>query len=278
MPSLKDLKAQAKTKGIKGYSRLNKAALERALGSVAIPHVAIVKAKPTWRTEVIGDCKLHLGDCREILPTLGKVDAVVTDPPYGIALDTDNLRFSGGNAASIARRGNRVGPANGLPIVGDDQDFDPSLCLIGDEQIIWGWNHYPNKLPRGACNDDAFGSFLSDAEIAYFSRGHGVYCFRDLSNNSIANERQHPTQKPVSLMRWCIDKTRAHTILDPFMGSGTTGVACVKLGRKFIGIEIEPKYFDIACRRIEAAYKQPDFFVNPVSIPKPQQLSLIAAE
>ena len=226
----------------------------------------------------IGDCTLYLGDCREILPTLGKVDAVVTDPPYGIALDPDNTRFSGGDAARVAKRG--VGRAYAAPIVGDDQDFDPSFLLnAAREHIIWGWNNYPDRLPRGAClvwvkrNDEAFGSFLSDAETAWFSRGHGVYCFRDLTNNGITRERAHPTQKPVSLMRWCIERTRGKTILDPFMGSGTTGVACVKLGRKFIGIEIEPKYFDIACKRIEAAYAQPDLFVSPPA-PKPVQTSL----
>jgi site-specific DNA-methyltransferase (adenine-specific)/modification methylase len=238
-----------------------------------------------WREEQIGDCRLILGDCREVLPTLvvsPKGWAIVTDPPYGIALDTDNSRFSGGDVAFVRKRGNKIGPAKGAAIIGDEADFDPSFCLLGEEQIIWGWNHYPDKLPRGAClvwvkrNDDAFGSFLSDAETAYFSRGHGVYCFRDLSNNGITNERQHPTQKPVSLMRWCIEKTRAHTILDPFMGSGTTGVACVKLGRKFIGIEIEPKYFDIACRRIEQAYAQPDLFVAPPA-PKPVQTNLFEA-
>jgi site-specific DNA-methyltransferase (adenine-specific) len=231
---------------------------------------------------IIGDCTLYNCDCRELLPLLPKVDAVVTDPPYGIDLNTDNSRFSGGNVASIAKRGNNVGPAGGASIIGDDKDFDPSLCLLGDEQIIWGWNHYPNKLPRGAClvwvkrNDDAFGSFLSDAETAYFSRGHGVYCFRDLSNNGLTNERQHPTQKPVSLMRWCIEKTRARTILDPFMGSGTTGVACVKLGRKFIGIEIDEKYFEIACKRIRDAYNQPDMFIEAAK-PKAEQLDMLGA-
>ena len=89
-------------------------------------------------------------------------------------------------------------------------------------------------------------------------------------------DRWHPTQKPLALLSWCIEKLpdNAHTILDPFMGSGTTGVACVKLGRKFIGIEIEPKYFDIACKRIRDAYAQPDFFVAPPA-PKPEQLSLL---
>lgn len=229
----------------------------------------------TWREELIGDCRLICADCKDILSTLGKVDAVVTDPPYGIGLDPDKTRFTGG--VMPARRGKT---SVREPVIGDETDFDPSFLLdAAREHIIWGWNNYPDRLPRGAClvwikrNDDAFGSFLSDAETAWFSRGHGVYCFRDLTNNGITHERAHPTQKPVQLMRWCIEKTRAHTILDPFMGSGTTGVACVKLGRKFIGIEIEPKYFDIACRRIEQAYAQPDLFV-PQPQPKPVQASL----
>lgn len=234
-----------------------------------------------WREETIGDCTLINADCLEVLPTLGKVDAVVTDPPYGIGLNTDNLRFSGGKGESRRKRGKLRGPANGVPIYGDDREFNPAPFLIGSAQIIFGWNHFADKLPTGSClvwikrNDDAFGTFLSDAEMAWFSRGHGVYCFRDLSNAGIARERTHPTQKPVSLMEWCIGRlpADAHTILDPFMGSGSTGVACVKLGRKFIGIEIEPKYFDIACKRIEDAYKQGDFFVAPPK--KAEQTSLI---
>ena len=104
------------------------------------------------RIEQIGDATLYLGDCRDILPTLGKVDAVVTDPPYGIRLNTDNSRFSGGNAASVSRRGNGVGPANGKPIANDDAAFDPAFLVELDcPKIIWGWNNYPDKLPRGAC-------------------------------------------------------------------------------------------------------------------------------
>ena len=233
------------------------------------------------REEVIGDCRLILADCRDILPTLPKVDAVVTDPPYGIALNTDNSRFSGGNVASVSRLGNGVGSAGGAPISNDEKPFDPTLitALAGDK-IVWGWNNYPDKLPRGAClvwlkrNDDAFGSFLSDAELAWMSKGHGVYCRRDLSNNAIANDRCQPTQTPVGLMEWCLGFVpRARTILDPFMGSGSTGVACVNLGRAFIGIELEPRYFDIACRRIEEAYKQPRLFDEPP--PKPVQPSLL---
>ena len=229
----------------------------------------------THRIERIGDCELHLADCRELLPTLGHVDAVITDPPYGISLNTNGTRFSGGDTAS--QRG--AGRNYSKPIIGDDSDFDPSPLLIGSEQIIWGWNNFPDKLSKGACLiwikrlDAAFGSFLSDAETAWFSRGHGVYCFRDLSMQAETKTREHPTQKPIPLMTWCIKKTQARLILDPFMGSGSTGVACVKLGRKFIGIEIDPKYFDVACRRIEEAHKQPDMFVSSPS-PKAEQLDL----
>ena len=213
---------------------------------------------------VIGNATLYLGDCREILPTLPKVDAVVTDPPYGVALDTDNSRFSGGDVASISKRGKGVGSASGARIVGDEKDFDPShlLSLHGDK-IIWGWNHFPDRLPRGACLvwlkrfDEAFGTFLSDAELAWMSKGHGVYCRRDLSNTSLAKHRQHPTQKPAGIMEWCLSFIpKATTVLDPYMGSGSTGVACSKAGKSFIGIEIEQKYFDIACERIKAAQDQ----------------------
>jgi len=218
----------------------------------------------------IGRARLACGDCRDILPTLGRVDALVTDPPYGINLKTDNRRFSGGNVASIAKRTNNIGSALGLPIIGDNKPFDPSFLLdLRCDKIIWGWNNYPDKLPRGACliwlkrNDAAFGSFLSDAELAWMSKGHGVYCKRDLSNAAITNDRVHPTQKPVSLMKWCIGFfPKAEAILDPFMGSGTTGVAAVQMGRDFIGIEREPKYFDIACKRIEQAQRQGDLFIE----------------
>jgi len=229
------------------------------------------------REEIIGDCRLILGDCREILPTLGKVDAVVTDPPYGMKWDGTVTVGKNGNGSTGAKAKHY-----GVTIHGDDKPFDPSPFVSLAPSIMWGFNHFPQHLSRGRClvwlkrKDDAFGSFLSDAEIAWCSEGHGVFCFRDQSLMAETMERAHPTQKPVPLMRWCIEQfPNATTILDPFMGSGTTGVACVKLGRKFIGIEIEPKYFDIACRRIEQAMAQPDLFVEQ---PKPaEQLNLLDA-
>ena len=221
---------------------------------------------------------LLLGDCLEVLPMLGAVDAVVTDPPYGIALNTDNNRFSGGHNPS--HRGRFGGTGKGAPIANDHKPFDPSfLTAYGKEQIIWGWHCFPDKLPAGSCLiwikrlDAAFGSFLSDAETAWHSRGHGVYCFRDLSNNAVTKTRAHPTQKPLRLMQWCVAKTRGQTVCDPYMGSGSTALACIAEGRRFIGVELDPQHFDTACRRIEAAYAQPRLFAEPA--PKTEQEPLL---
>ena len=207
-------------------------------------------------------------DCRDILPLLEPVDLVLTDPPYGVAHDTDNSRFSGGTAENMAKRGNGIGSANGQPITNDDKPFNPSFLLAyGESQVIWGWHNFPDKLPPGSCliwlkrYDEAFGSFLSDAETAWMSKGRGVYCRRDLSNNAIANERLHPTQKPCALMKWCLEFfPDANLILDPFMGSGTTLRAAKDLGRKAIGIEIEERYCEIAAKRMAQT-------VMPLDIP-----------
>ena len=201
---------------------------------------------------------IYNGDCREVLPTLETFDLCLTDPPYGIDLNTDNSRFSGGSEKSKARRGSNVGPSKGAPIANDKTEFDPSFLLtVAKDQIVWGWNNYPDKLPRGAClvwvkrNDDAFGSFLSDAELAFVSKGHGVYCRKDLSNNAIALTRDHPTQKPIGLMKWCLAFfPKAQTIIDPFMGSGTTLVAAKQLGRKATGVELEERYCEVAANRL----------------------------
>ncbi len=208
--------------------------------------------KPYYQDDSV---TIYHGDCREILPSLGAVDLVLTDPPYGIAHDTDNSGFSGGH---VGKKGNTKGSSNGIPIIGDDHAFDPTFLLsYGIQQVIWGWHNFPDKLPRGTClvwlkrYDEAFGSFLSDAETAWMSKGHGIYCKRDLTNNAIANDRLHPTQKPVTLMKWCLDFfPSAQTILDPFMGSGTTLRAAKDLGRKAIGIDIEEKYCEIAAKRM----------------------------
>lgn len=198
---------------------------------------------------------IYHGDCREILPTLPKVDLVLTDPPYGMDWNTDTSRFSGGGESSIARRG--AGRSDWGAVAEDDQPFDPSPWLEFDEVILWGFNHFASKLPVGSTLvwikrfDGGFGSFLSDAELAWKKGGYGVYCHRDTSMAGEARDRLHPTQKPIGLMHWCIEKTSGGLILDPFMGSGTTLRAAKDLGRKAIGIEIEERYCEIAARRME---------------------------
>ncbi len=204
---------------------------------------------------------IYNADCRDVLPALPKFDLLLTDPPYGMNVDTDNSRFSGGTKGNMSKRGNGPGTGAGRPVIGDDKPLggvNPDL-LLGQsrKQIIWGWNHYANMFPKGACLvwikrfDEAFGSFLSDAEIAWKSNGCGVWCHRDLSNNAMAKERVHPTQKPLSLMRWCLSLVPdAETVLDPFMGSGTTLLAAKLEGRKAVGIEISKEYCRKAIQRL----------------------------
>ena len=224
------------------------------------------------RVEQIGDARLILGDCLEILPTLPKVDAVITDPPYGIGYS----KGTGGKGNHTRR--------NIEAIAGDDAPFDPSPWLAWP-CIMWGANHYSGRLPHGrwlAWNKlgtlEPWDSF-SDVEFAWQNQRGADRIFNLLWKGICQGEkddggsRGHPTQKPVALMKWCLGFVPdAQTILDPFMGSGTTGVACAQLGRKFIGIEIEPRYFDIACRRIERAYAQGKLFQEPAK--KPEQVPM----
>jgi len=197
---------------------------------------------------------LYHADWREVPADLLRADVLVTDPPYGMAWNTDTSRFGGGSPASVSRRG--AGRADRLSVAEDDQPFDPAPWLGYPEAIMFGSNHYAQRLPVGTTlvwvkrYDDGFGSFLSDAEVAWMKSGHGVYCFRDLSMTGQARSRSHPTQKPVSLMRWCINKTKGGCILDPFAGSGTTLVAAKSLGRKSIGVEIEERYCEVAANRL----------------------------
>lgn len=202
---------------------------------------------------------LYLGDCREVLPTLGKVDAVVTDPPYGI---------------DFTQR------TTGLKIIGDDQPFDPApFLMIADECLFWGADNFATRLPVGRwliwvkrAVEMAAPKSYGDGELAWLSKPGCIKAIRHISDGCIREGaehgivRLHPSQKPMAVMEWCLGFIDGSRICDPFMGSGTTGVAAVKLGRKFIGIEIEPKYFDIACRRIQGALDCPDMFIEK---PKP---------
>ena len=214
----------------------------------------------SFREEILADgIRLICGDCREVLPTLGKFDAVVTDPPYGIRADENPVRGSD--------KHERLGWDRCRP----EKQIFQEILKIGSSQIIWGGNYFTDFLPptmRWLVWDKLQGDFsLSDCEFAWCSENKAARIFRYSRGAANQDNKGHPTQKPLALMKWCINFFPwAVTILDPFMGSGTTGVAAVKLGRKFTGIEIEPKYFDIACRRISEALKQPDFFIEK---PKP---------
>lgn len=222
------------------------------------------------KKEIIGGCVLYLGDCLEIIPTLGKFDALVTDPPYGINYDPSvhkNYDGSENNFSSIKN---------------DEKEMDFSYIFsIECPKVIWGAENFYSQLPhrgRWCCwhkrsNATKPNSMPSgDFELAWMDKKSGFYKFHQCVHGGAINadsifgnneKRVHPTQKPVSLMKFSIEQcVEAQTILDPFMGSGTTGVACVKLGRKFIGIELDEKYFEIACKRIEEAYKQPDMFIE----------------
>lgn len=230
----------------------------------------------TFREEIIGDCRLILGDCLEVFPTLGRVDAVVTDPPYGIG--AANGAAVGGTDASgrYVRR-----PRQYAGSWDNSRASNEAISLAlncSREQIIWGGNFFSDVLPLGGrwLVWDKLNSMpsYSDGELAWTSvKGASIKKFTQCSSGLAANRdgRVHPTQKPLALMQWCLGFVPdAKTILDPYLGSGTTIVACAKQGRKGIGIEIDAAYFDITCRRIEAAYAQPDIFIEAEKQPAVQ--------
>jgi site-specific DNA-methyltransferase (adenine-specific) len=198
-----------------------------------------------------GSCTIYNADCREILPLLEPVDLVLTDPPYGMSYKPASVHVNAINFDSV---------------VGDAEVFDPCFLLGKGRLVLWGANYYASKLPD--CGgwigwDKRLISGMkvrsSEAEFAWtnFIRSPKIYrhlwagAFRDGEGRG---QHLHPTQKPMELMRWCIEQADKHglsqTILDPFMGSGTTLVAAKNLGRKAIGIEIEEKYCAIAVKRL----------------------------
>jgi site-specific DNA-methyltransferase (adenine-specific) len=207
------------------------------------------------RTERFGPHTLYLGDCREVMQGLGKHDACVTDPPYGIGRD--------GQRKSIGvHNGRKAYEFKGWDSKRPDDPVFQQMALKSESQIVWGGNYFADQLPKGGGRwlvwDKEQRINQSDCELAYTSLSGALRVF-DLNRVALLMDgAEHPTQKPVAVMQWCLSfLPDAVTILDPFMGSGTTGVACVNLGRVFTGIEIDPGYFDIACRRIEDALSRP---------------------
>lgn len=223
------------------------------------------------REERIGGQRLILGDCREVMPTLGRFDAVVTDPPYGIKR-SNGMGVGGGCFGG--KRG-KVVIVRKYDGAWDDcrpaADVFGSILECSDKHIIWGGQFFADMLPP-------MGKWLwwdkcqtmpsyGDGELAWTSlHGDAVKKFTYNGSGLHAKEkdRRHPTQKPVALMEWCLGfLPDAVTILDPFMGSGTTLVACQRLGRIGTGIELDPDYFEIACRRVDEATRQSDLFIAP---------------
>ena len=253
----------------------------------------------TIRKEQIGDATLYLGDCREILPALGAVDHVISDPPYEDELHKamgrirrndgqkmiQDLGFDGINASRAEVSSLVVSVCSGWAI----------LFTLAEGVRAWR----DDLQASGAKWDTTLAWVKPDASPRFNGQGAArgfecaitVWCGsgcrtwngggrRGVFTHCVNTSRQgeHPTEKPVPLMRELVALYTNHgqTILDPFMGSGTTGVACGLLGRRFIGIEMDPKWFDLACRRIEKAYAQPDFFVEAPQ-PKAEQLNLLEA-
>jgi len=211
---------------------------------------------------IIGVCALYNYDCRDVLPLLAKVDAVITDPPYGIG-EAAGKNKSRGNLA-VAKDYGHDEWDNAPP----EKELIDAIVGAGDTAILWGGNFF--EVKPASCwlvwDKENGANDFADAELAWTNLPKAVRLIRYRWNGMLRANNElrgdHPTQKPLGVMRWCIEQAGSpYTILDPFMGSGTTGVAAVQMGRSFIGIEREPKYFDIACERIERAYAQPDFFV-----------------
>jgi DNA modification methylase len=210
----------------------------------------------------IGNATLYLGDCAEILPTLEQFDAVVTDPPYGMAFQSNHrlvkhLKIANDETPELA---NEV-------INWAIKNANHSVYAFGRWDNLYNYPK-PKSLITWVKNNWSMGDLNHEharqTEVAFFYNGknHKFPKQRptDVINFARTNNENHPTEKPVGLMQIFVDWTEG-VVLDPFMGSGTTGVACAKMGRFFIGIEKEQKYFDIACKRIEQAYAQEDMFI-----------------
>ena len=196
-------------------------------------------------------------DCNDVLPI--EADAVISDPPYG--MKWDGKITAGRNGHSPGMKSSNFGET----IMHDDEPFDPAPWLGYEKVVLFGANHYAQRLPVGTTlvwlkrHDAGFGSFLSDAEIAWMKGGHGVYAKRDLSMNGEALTRCHPCQKPVPLMAWVMERAKVPagaTVCDPYAGSGTTAIACIRTGRKFIGVEKDPRHYQTACERIDREMAQ----------------------
>lgn len=218
--------------------------------------------KPDWRSDC-GRVELYCGDSGEILSACGsaKLGALVTDPPYGIG-------EARGKNKSRSWKGI---PAKDYGVATWDDRTSPEIVAqaiaLADEAIIFGGNYYdlppsPCWLVWDKCNGE---SDFADAELAWTNLRGAVRLKQHLWNGMLRKNREprvHPTQKPVDVMTWVIGFTKSELVFDPFMGSGTTGVAAIRQGRRFVGIERERTYVDYAIERIREELQR-DAFLEP---------------
>lgn len=245
------------------------------------------------RVERIGDAELWLGDCREILPGLGPVDAVVTDPPYGIGLtrkrnDYIGSRYfdDGKSAAASTLYDDSPDTIRGLieqsiPLILSAAHraaifCGPAMLQIYPQAAAVGCVFTPNGAGRCAWGFQQTHPVLFYGKDPFLQDGLGGRPNSMRTEQPNSEKIDHPCPKPLPWMLWAVERSSrsGEMILDPFMGSGTTGVACARLGRRFIGIEIDPKYFDIACRRIEAAQRQGDMLRDVLPAAKQEALAI----
>jgi len=233
--------------------------------------------------ERIGNATLYLGDCRDILPTLGKVDAVITDPPYGQAYKVNTFHKGGTRDNAVVQRNGAtlmVRPNVHAEIDGDNEPFYPAhLLQLAPAILIWGSHKFGHRLPHGRTlvwdkvptgkvrsqgdGETAWTNVNPDGPLRIFRLLWDGLCVGEGARHEVTagQKRHHPMQKPEVLMRWCIQQVGAPaSVADPYMGSGSTGVACMQLGIRFVGVESVPAYFDIACERIENAQRQVRLF------------------
>lgn len=224
------------------------------------------------RIETIGAATLYLGDCREVLPTLGnQFVGVLTDPPYGIDYQsgyaTDELWAGGRKIAGdhdTAMRDVALGECDLLGrvpmlVFGSRKRQEPTatkMVLTWDKGPALGMGDL--SLPWKPTTEEIY--VLNGGWVGRRDKGSVIY--HPPVQSMAKNGRCHPNEKPVGLLRVLLQSFPDGAICDPFMGSGSTGVACAKEGRGFIGVESVPAYFDISCRRIEDAQRQGDMFIG----------------
>jgi len=233
------------------------------------------KGGPWERAKLIGGQLLIQGDCREVMGVLPRVDACLTDPPFGIKRD----KGIGGGGYSI---GGRPRPnvrkyKSGWDSERAESEAIADMCALADHAIIWGGQFFADLLPPQGkwlfWDKCQLMPSYGDGELAWTNlSGDAVKQFTYAGSGYHAKERArvHPTQKPIALMEWCLGfLPNAQTILDPFAGSFTTAVACQRLGRQSISIELDPDYYQIGLKRVQEVVNNPPLF-KP-DIPKPKQ-------